>query len=407
MVIVPQFMGYYLKGEIMVALRQVRLLSAAMFAVIVMTASVFAQTGQQDELKTAVREATDRLNSRIPKGNKIVILNVQSGSDDISEYVISELVENTINDGFYTVVDRQQLDAIQSEQQFQMSGAVDDKSALEIGKFLGAQTIISGAVRSIGEGYRLSIRALDVQTAQVQAQFNRDITASKILSSLLGGGNAAIPQQQQTIPIQQTKTKYEIYEASDGKSRSLKKRISLEAGGAFSPYGISYGDRTIDGIGGGGYLRADFIYVEIVADEMGVYDFKDLSGVAGVLGKYPVGNDFIKVFPLLGFGFMTNGWGGFGAFIGGRIDVGITEIIYLRSEYLYCSLFQSTVDVDYGMSLKIGGGLDIGLGERKEVYIRPELMYNLGLDDYVTGHHIDLKVGIGYKWGGQKRVKEQ
>jgi len=170
-------------------LRQVKTLAAVIFAVIITASATVAQTRQQDELKTAVREATDRLNSKIPKGNKIVILNVQSGSADLSDYIISELIENAINDGFYTVIDRQQLDVIQAEQQFQMSGAVDDKSALEIGKFFGAQTIVSGAVKSIGEGYRLSVRALDVQTAQVQAWFNRDITASKVINSLLGNGS--------------------------------------------------------------------------------------------------------------------------------------------------------------------------------------------------------------------------
>jgi len=187
-------------------------LAAVMFAVIVMAASVFAQAGQQDELNTAVREASDNLNSKIPKGNKIVILNVQSNSDELSDYIISKLIENAVNDGFYTVVDRQQLDAIQEEQKFQMSGAVDDDDALAIGKFFGAQSIVSGAVKSIGEGYNLSIRALDIQTAKVQAQFNRPIASSRIINSLLGsGGGGAIPQQQAAYvqpaqPAQQTVT---------------------------------------------------------------------------------------------------------------------------------------------------------------------------------------------------------
>jgi len=218
----------------------------------------------------------------------------------------------------------------------------------------------------------------------------------------------SVQPAQQTIPVKQEKIKYETYEESDGKPRSLKKRISLELGGAFSPYGSARGE-TGDygygsGVGGGWYLRADFIYAEIVLDIVTNKIFFD--GGIGVLGKYPIGNDVIKVFPLLGFGGSSIGTG-FGFTGGGRVDVGITEIGYLRSEYLLW------LADELAMSFKIGGGLDIGLGERKKFYVRPELMYNYKWAKYgydvenFTVQHLDLKVGIGYKWGGQKRVKEQ
>jgi len=187
----------------MVALRQVRQLASATFAVIVMAASVFAQAGQQDELNTAVREASDNLNSKIPKGNKIVVLNVKSEFAGLSDYIINKLIENAVNDGLFTVVDRQQIEEIQTEQKFQMSGAVDDKDALAIGQFFGAQTIVSGAVNSIGKVYNLSIRALDVQTASVQAQFNRNIKSSEMLNSLAQEQTAQEQSGQPAQPAQQ------------------------------------------------------------------------------------------------------------------------------------------------------------------------------------------------------------
>jgi len=186
--------------------KRIKQLASVIFAVIVMSASVFAQTWQQDELNTAVREATDYLNGKVPKGNQIVILNVKSGSDGISDYIINKLIENAVNDGFFTVVDRQQIEEIQSEQQFQMSGAVNDKDALAIGQFFGAQTIVSGAVNTIGKLYNLSIRALDVQTAQVQAQFNKNIASSEIMNSITQQqtqGQSGQVAQGQAQPAQQ------------------------------------------------------------------------------------------------------------------------------------------------------------------------------------------------------------
>jgi TolB-like protein len=121
-------------------------------------------------LDTAMRKISDYLNERIPHGNKVVFLNVKSNWPDLSEYILSGLSENAVNDGVFSVVDRQQLDAIRAELNFQWSGEVSDASAQEIGKMLGAQTIVSGTVTTLGDEYRIQVRAIVVQTAAVQGQ---------------------------------------------------------------------------------------------------------------------------------------------------------------------------------------------------------------------------------------------
>jgi TolB-like protein len=153
-------------------------------------AAVAKTAAGEDELDIAIRDASDYLNDNIPKESKIVILNIESNSANLSEYIIDELIANAVNDKNFSVVDRRQLEAIQSEQKFQMSGAVDDKDALAIGKFFGAQTIISGAMREIGTRYRLTIRALSVQTAQVQGQYNRNMSISETLTDLANSGGS-------------------------------------------------------------------------------------------------------------------------------------------------------------------------------------------------------------------------
>jgi len=151
-----------------------------------------AKASAIDELDISIRDASDYLNEKIPKGSKIVILNIQSNSSDLSDYIIDELIANAVNDGLFTVVDRQQLDVIRAEQKFQLSGVVDDKDALAIGKLFGAKTIVSGAVNRLGAtGYRIRIRALEVQTAQVQGQFNRNIASSTTINSLMEGSGTA------------------------------------------------------------------------------------------------------------------------------------------------------------------------------------------------------------------------
>ena len=137
-----------------------------------------------DELDAAVREAADYLNTRIPAGNKTAFINISGGFPDLSDYILSDLSKHAVNDGVFSVVDRAQLDAVRAELNFSWSGEVDDSSAQEIGKMLGAQTIVSGSVRKIGALYRLDIRAIAVQTAEVQGQWNKNIPNGATIAAL-------------------------------------------------------------------------------------------------------------------------------------------------------------------------------------------------------------------------------
>jgi hypothetical protein len=48
-----------------------------------------------------------------------------------------------------------------------MSGEIDDETAVSIGKFAGADIIVTGKIDGEGSLRRLRLRALDTQTAQV------------------------------------------------------------------------------------------------------------------------------------------------------------------------------------------------------------------------------------------------
>jgi TolB-like protein len=152
--------------------------------------SVYGQSKQaikdSDELDLAIREAVDYLNGRIPQGTKLAIINIKSDHIAFSEYIISELNACIVDDYFFSLVDRQQLDVIRTEQNFQLSGDVDDSSAQAIGKMLGAQAIITGSVSPLGSLWRIQIRALDVQTAQVRGQFNKNISEGETVAALTG-----------------------------------------------------------------------------------------------------------------------------------------------------------------------------------------------------------------------------
>jgi hypothetical protein len=63
-------------------------------------------------------------------------------------------------------VERAQLDAVRRELGLQYSGDVDDASAVSLGKFLGAQAVITGSLTPLGgDNCRVRFTAIDVETA--------------------------------------------------------------------------------------------------------------------------------------------------------------------------------------------------------------------------------------------------
>jgi hypothetical protein len=120
----------------------------------------------------------------VPGGSKAVFLNIKSDYPDLSEYLLSLLSENAVNDGVFSVVDRQQLDLIRAELNFQLSGEVSDESAQSIGQMLGAQSIVSGAVSKLGSLYRVEVKAIEVQSAGVQGQWSRNIPNGATIAAL-------------------------------------------------------------------------------------------------------------------------------------------------------------------------------------------------------------------------------
>jgi TolB-like protein len=147
-------------------------------------ASVTPAFAAVDKLDKAIRDVSDYINKRIPPKTKVVFLNIKSDWPDLSEYILSGLMENGVNDGVFSVIDRQQIDVIRQELNFQWSGEVSDKSAQQIGEMLGAQTIVSGTVAKIGSVYRIQARAIEVQTAAVQGQFSLNVDNKGLIVSL-------------------------------------------------------------------------------------------------------------------------------------------------------------------------------------------------------------------------------
>lgn len=118
-------------------------------------------------IEGAINKASENLINNLPDRSKIAVLSVSSRDRNSATFVMDELEFQLVDSGFFTVVDRKTLDQVRSEQEFQLSGEVDDDSAVSIGKMLGADIVVTGSISGSGSMQRLTLKALNVQTAQI------------------------------------------------------------------------------------------------------------------------------------------------------------------------------------------------------------------------------------------------
>ena len=89
-------------------------------------------------------------------------------SKENAEAVTDLLRTELFNAGRFIVVERDQIQQIIDEQQFQMAGYTDMLQAMEIGRLLNVHKILVGTVNKLGETYVLNARMVDIQSGAVE-----------------------------------------------------------------------------------------------------------------------------------------------------------------------------------------------------------------------------------------------
>jgi curli biogenesis system outer membrane secretion channel CsgG len=77
-------------------------------------------------------------------------VSTEVGTYDVGKGVTTLLITKLVNDGTYSVVDRQMLDSILKEQNLSVSDRADPATACKIGKILSVDAIIVGTVTQFG-----------------------------------------------------------------------------------------------------------------------------------------------------------------------------------------------------------------------------------------------------------------
>lgn len=111
------------------------------------------------------------LSSNALPGGKITIavldFDAKNISQESAEAVTDLLRTELFNTGRFKVVERQEIQRIIKEQQFQVSGVTDSDQVVEIGRLLNVQAIMVGTVTKLGSTHLINTRLVNVRTGLV------------------------------------------------------------------------------------------------------------------------------------------------------------------------------------------------------------------------------------------------
>ncbi|MDR2658786.1 MAG: tetratricopeptide repeat protein [Spirochaetaceae bacterium] len=139
-------------------------------------------------LDEAIKQSTAEVAENLPKGTRVAIAGFDFSNQNLSEYVMDELSGIFAADSNVELADRRNLDFVRKELNFQASGEVDEESAQLIGKFQGAEYVVTGGLINVGGVYRYRVNLLnvesDIQENSVSFKVRDDSNFNKLLAAL-------------------------------------------------------------------------------------------------------------------------------------------------------------------------------------------------------------------------------
>ena len=160
---------------------------------------------QNINLSNVIESSARTIESDLPQGTRIAVLNFASPSEVFSNYVFEELSEKLANSPKLTIIDRQTLALVRQIMNVQSTTNLSDHSAWTIGHMLGVQSVIFGEMSDLVSFHRFRVRAIDVKTAEVQTQLSFEIPNDPQLTIFMGRtGVTAFPPATLSIPAPST-----------------------------------------------------------------------------------------------------------------------------------------------------------------------------------------------------------
>ena len=109
----------------------------------------------------------------------------------VENYITDALTESMFNTGSVKIFERENLDAILKEQNFQASGLVNEDTAKSIGMLAGVDFVCYGTLKDVGDAFTVNARVIDVETGEICAMARTNVTKDDYLKNQVQGSVTA------------------------------------------------------------------------------------------------------------------------------------------------------------------------------------------------------------------------
>jgi len=188
-----------------------------------------------DILSKTIYSYADSLSHLLPVGSTVFINDHSDFNGVISyfgKYVAVKISNRLTKNKNFTVVDRNSIELILKEQKFQYSGVVDEKTAVELGKIVGASVIVFGTITEFTNKVSIDSKILSVQTAKVIGTTDYSINKTKDVADLIATVISSSEQQKKELEAERQKILQQIDLERENKlagleleERQLKQKI--------------------------------------------------------------------------------------------------------------------------------------------------------------------------------------
>jgi len=141
-------------------------------------------------LDNAIKDFAAELLTQIPDGSSIAVIYFETDKRNLMVHFIDSMVDklssNAIKDKNVKVYERKDIEILQRELNFSLTGYVNDDTVQRIGQFVGADKLVYGSMTVNNGEYRMTIRAAVTETAEILLPRSYDLRLDSRLKGLLG-----------------------------------------------------------------------------------------------------------------------------------------------------------------------------------------------------------------------------
>jgi len=175
------------------------------------------QTAGAVNLDAALGDFSTYIAGRLPDGTLTVVAVTEAPAQRLGNYAADELTGSLLNNTKLRMISRLDFERILAEQNIQTNLNFNDDTTAKIGHNLGWQTIIFAGVEPLQEAYRLSLRAVNVETGELQGSKSYMLNGSDpVLISLVNPN----------ITVQRLDEREKILEPFKGKQNDFQLNVS-------------------------------------------------------------------------------------------------------------------------------------------------------------------------------------